>query len=110
MVSIKKYSEKWVKGEVVKLLKEAGAYYFYPVASGYMSRGVPDIVVCYKGKFIGIECKAGYNKPTVIQKRNLESIEAMGGIALVINETNLDLVAKTINSIKENDDDHRELG
>ncbi len=86
----KKVSEKWVKAQVVKMLKELDAYYFYPVASGYMSAGVPDIVVCYKSHFVGIECKAGKNKTTVIQDRNLVAIKKNGGIAVVVNENNLD--------------------
>ena len=30
-----KVTEKWVKNQVTKQLKELGAYYFFPVASGY---------------------------------------------------------------------------
>ena len=86
----KKVSEKWVKAQVVKMLKELEAYYFYPVASAYMRTGVPDIVGCYKSHFIGIECKAGSNKTTEIQDRNLVAIKKNGGIAMVVNETNLD--------------------
>lgn len=86
----KKVSEKWVKAQVVKMLKELDAYYFYPVASGYMSAGVPDLVVCYKSHFVGIECKAGKNKTTEIQDRNLIAIKKNGGIAVVVNENNLD--------------------
>ena len=91
-----KVSEKWVKAQVVKQLKAAGAYYFYPVANGYMQTGVPDIVACLNGVFIGIECKAGSNKPTVIQERNLAAITLAGGRALVINEHNLDSLDKVI--------------
>lgn len=86
----KKVSEKWVKAQVVKMLKELDAYYFYPVASGYMRTGVPDIVVCFKSHFLGIECKANGNKTTEIQDRNLIAIKKNGGYALVVNETNLD--------------------
>jgi penicillin-binding protein-related factor A (putative recombinase) len=53
---------------------------------------VPDIVGCYKGKFFAIECKAGTNKPTPLQELNLYQIEKNGGIALVINEENVDAV------------------
>ena len=81
--------EAKVKKSVVALLKGAGAYYFYPVTGGYGGSGVPDIVVCHRGKFIGIECKAGNNQPTALQKRNLERIVEAGGIALVINEQNI---------------------
>ena len=84
--------EAKVKAKVVAILKELRAYYFYPVTGGYGSSGVPDIVGCYHGKFFGIECKAGNNKPTPLQEKNLEAIKAMGGIAMVINETNIDHV------------------
>ena len=82
-----------VKQRVTALLKAAGAYYFYPVTGGYGNSGVPDIVVCHNGRFIGIECKAGKNKPTKLQEKNLRDIAAAGGIALVINETNIGDVA-----------------
>lgn len=86
----KKVTEKWVKAQVVKMLKELDAYYFYPVASGYMRTGVPDIVACYRGRFLGIECKANGNKTTEIQDRNLVAIKKNDGIAVVIDENNLD--------------------
>ena len=81
--------EKWVKQQVVKMLKDRGAYYFYPVASGYMSIGVPDIVACYKVAFIGIECKAGDNKPSLLQEKNLQHIQDNQVIAMVVNEDTL---------------------
>jgi Holliday junction resolvase len=84
--------EKRVKDKVVKLLKEMGCYYFYPVTGGFGTSGVPDIVVCYAGKFVGIECKAGKNKPTPLQLKNLHEIAESGGIAMVINETNIERV------------------
>ena len=55
--------------------------------------GVPDIVCCYKAHFIAIECKAGKNKPTPLQEREIELIKATGGIAMVVNETNVSEVA-----------------
>ena len=84
--------EAKVKKQVVQQLKLLDAYYFYPVTGGYGRSGVPDIVGCYKGKFFAIECKAGTNKPTPLQALNLEQIMLTGGIALVINEENIDSV------------------
>lgn len=78
-----------VKKKVVAQLKELGAYFFYPVTGGYGGSGVPDIVGCYKGKFFAIECKAGKNKPTALQQKNIDSIIAQGGAALVVNEENM---------------------
>ena len=78
-----------VKVAVVKLLHRYNAYYFFPATHGYGRSGVPDIVCCVKGKFVAIECKAGKNKPTELQEREIAAIKEAGGIALVINETNL---------------------
>jgi len=81
--------EAKVKKVVVRQLKLLGAYYFYPVTGGYGMSGVPDIVGCFQGKFFGIECKAGSNKPTALQLKNLVDIELAGGIAVVVNEKNM---------------------
>lgn len=78
-----------VKRIVVAQLKELGAYYFYPVTGGYGTSGVPDIVGCYRGRFFGIECKAGKNIPTALQEKNLRQIANTGGIAVVVNEDNM---------------------
>lgn len=93
--------EAKVKKKVVALLKDAGAYYFYPVTGGYGKSGVPDIVACVNGMFVGIECKAGKNKPTPLQEKNLREIVEASGAALVINETNIDLAATIIKDIKD---------
>lgn len=93
--------EKAVKRRVVEILKEYGAYYFYPFSMGYASTGVPDIVGCYQGVFFGIECKAGKNPTSALQRRNLEQITEAGGIALVINEGNILEVAKTLARIRD---------
>jgi hypothetical protein len=91
--------EAKVKRKVVDTLKRFNVYYFYPVTRGYGASGVPDIVACVAGQFVGIECKAGNNKPTALQKRNLEQIETAGGRTLVINEDNTDAVGDLIKTI-----------
>lgn len=88
--------ESAVKKRVVAKLKAAGMYFFYPVTGGYGSSGVPDIVGCLNGRFVGIECKAGKNKPTALQELNLTQIDAAGGVALVINEETADIVVDLI--------------
>jgi Holliday junction resolvase len=86
--------EAKVKKKVKEILKSMGAYYAMPVATGFASSGVPDFVVCCKGKFYGIECKANGNKPTALQESNLSQIREAGGVALVIDESN-------VNNLKE---------
>jgi Holliday junction resolvase len=82
--------ERKVKSKVVATLKRMGCYYCMPVTGGFGNSGVPDILVCYKGRFIGIECKAGKGRLTALQEHNLNAIELSGGVALVINENNVE--------------------
>jgi len=79
-----------VKNAVKKLLKENNAYFCMPVSGGFGASGVPDIIACYRGFFVGIECKAGNNTPTALQKKNLQDIVNAGGGVAVINEDNLE--------------------
>lgn len=87
-----KTPEGKVKDRVVAALKDAGAYYFFPATHGFGRSGVPDVVACINGNFLGIECKAGTNKPTALQVRELERIRLAGGVAVVVNETNVDML------------------
>lgn len=88
--------EKKVKDKVVKILKENGVYYFFPATYGLGRSGVPDIICCVDGRFLAIECKAGDNKPTPLQQRELKAIADAGGSALVINEDNLSSVVDIV--------------
>ena len=45
-----------------------------------------------------MECKAGKNKPTPLQQKNLDDIAAAGGLALVINEENMNEVSDLLTS------------
>lgn len=81
------------------MLKKRHVYYFFPVAGAYSSIGVPDIVACVRGKFVGIECKAGDNRPTELQLRNLKAIRDNNGIALVVNENNLDVLEQRLETL-----------
>lgn len=85
-----------VKKQIKKLLDDAGAYYAMPIGTGYGNSGVPDFLICHKGRFIAVEAKAGTNKPTALQEMHLQRIRARGGIALVINETNMDELRKEL--------------
>ncbi len=81
-----------VKKKVRELLNKLGAYYVMPVTSGYGNSGAPDFLVCLRGRFVGIECKANGGKPTPLQLKNFDAIEDAGGAWLLIDELNVDLL------------------
>ena len=96
--------EKKVKDKVKRMLAEHKAYYFMPATHGYGSSGVPDIIACLDGMFLGIECKANGGKPTRLQLSHLSEIEYNGGISFVIDESNVNnlkqLITEKINERK----------
>lgn len=93
--------EKKVKNKVVEVLKAHGVYYFFPATYGMGRSGVPDIICCYKGTFIAIECKAGAGKTTALQDRELELIKKAGGVQMVVNEENVGEVAVLLNVLRK---------
>lgn len=91
--------EKKVKDKVVRILKDEGVYYFFPATHGFGRSGVPDIICCANGRFLAIECKAGTNKLTALQAREIETIRTAGGMAIVANEDNWDMVRPLVQGI-----------
>ena len=88
--------EAKVKASVVKLLKKYEVYYFFPATHGFGRSGVPDIICCLEGNFLAIECKAGNNKPTALQEREMQRIRNAKGDAFLINEDNIDLLEQIL--------------
>ena len=91
--------EAKVKDRVKKILKTQGAYYTMPVASGFGNAGVPDILACLRGRFIGIECKANGGRPTALQLSNLKQIREAGGVAIIVDETNISTFVEILDKI-----------
>ena len=82
--------EAKVKDEVKRLLRKHGAYWYMVVPGGFGVRGVPDFIVCHRGRFLGLETKkAGVIKPSPFQEQQLAVIAAAGGATMVINARNL---------------------
>jgi len=93
--------EKKVKKKVRAILDGLGAYYVMPVTGGYGSQGAPDFLVCLKGRFVGIETKAGKGKTTALQDLNLQKIHDAGGVALVVYEKDIESLERVLKLIKK---------
>jgi hypothetical protein len=88
--------EAKVKAKVKRILAELGAYYAMPVTGGYGNSGVPDFLVCLRGRFYAIECKANGGKTTALQEKHLADIRDAGGVSLVVHETNVETLRKEL--------------
>lgn len=66
-----------IETRVKKFLSEIGAYFVKIHGSNFQEPGIPDIISCYKGYFIGIETKAPgkLNNQSEQQKIHQENIE-----------------------------------
>lgn len=88
--------ERKVKQRITKLLDRCQIYYTYTITGGYARNGVPDLLACINGRFVGIEVKAGKNKPTALQEKHMADIRKAGGVAWVVNENNYEEFEKWV--------------
>ena len=75
--------ERDVVAAIKKYLASLGSDVFFWKEHGgpYGTSGVPDIICCYKGRFLGLEVKLPTGALTELQKRAIEKINLAGGIA-----------------------------
>ena len=74
--------ERDVVAAIRKYLTSLGGDIFFWKEHGgpYGTSGIPDIICCYKGRFLGLEAKLPGGKLTALQRRALDRINAAGGI------------------------------
>jgi len=81
-------------------LKSVPNLFFWKEHGGmYGTAGIPDIIVCYKGRFIAFEAKVGRNKPTVLQEQTIKQIIRSGGYAVVV--TSVEAVREIITAFEK---------
>ena len=75
--------EAAIQKAILNLLKTNGCYAVKVIQAS--KAGVPDIIACYKGRFIAIEVKTPKTKNNVseLQRYNIELIDKAGGKAIV---------------------------
>ena len=80
----KNIKEKSITNAILKYLKGLDNCFYWKEHGGmYGTSGIPDIICCYKGRFIGIEVKRFEGKMSRLQEVTLKKIEAADGIAIV---------------------------
>ena len=71
--------------KILKYLKSVEGCFFWKEHGGmYGTAGIPDIICCYRGRFIGFEVKTDVGEPTKLQLSAIRKIKAAGGNALVV--------------------------
>lgn len=78
-------AEKSFENKIKAELHSRDAWRVKFFANAYTPSGIPDILACYNGRFLGIEVKSGSSYGlTELQKHNLKCIRYAGGIGICV--------------------------
>lgn len=81
-----------VKDAIKKWLRTLPHCWFFSPAGTVYSAGIPDLIVCYKGVFVGIEVKAPgklTSGVTALQREQIRLINMAMGYAVAVDSLEL---------------------
>lgn len=81
-MAIKK--ETPLQERIQKYIRQKGGYVIKTHGDMISEPGIPDLICCYKGIFIGLEVKIGKNVPSQHQYIHCRNIVKSGGIAVIV--------------------------
>lgn len=76
--------EKAFENEVKAFLMDNGAWFVKTWSNGVQRGGIPDILACVNGYFVGVELKADGGQASELQLWNIRWIRKAGGFAMVL--------------------------
>lgn len=76
--------EKQFESRIKQYLKDNGCWFVKFFANSFTKVGIPDILACVNGRFVGIEVKASNGRPSELQIWNKEQIRKCGGISIIV--------------------------
>lgn len=83
-------SEKNFEDRIKAFLKDQGCWFVKywagnsSTGKNFTKEGIPDILCCCQGRFIGIEVKAPNGRPKPLQLWNLKQIDNSGGCGVLL--------------------------
>lgn len=96
-------AEKQFENKIKIWLKEHGCYFVKFFANRMTKTGVPDILACVNGHFVGIEVKAQNGKPSELQLYNVKKIRESGGLAFVVYPSGWDELKEILTGLRRDD-------
>lgn len=78
--------ESTLRSSIVKKLDSYGGFWYVTHIDQYGTGGIPDIIGCYKGRFIAFEVKLPGKEHTLTERqaRRIAQINAAGGKAAMV--------------------------
>lgn len=79
--------EKTLENKIKEHLKKNGHFHFKFFANAMTKTGVPDIIACINGRFVGIEVKNPNGKGVIslLQQLTCNEINKQGGKAIIVD-------------------------
>lgn len=97
-------AEKNFENRIKKYLEKNGCWFIKFFANAYTSSGVPDLLVCCNGRFVGIEVKQENGKSSLLQKVHLLKIKQAGGIGILAYPSGYEDLKKLIDNLLKDKD------
>lgn len=76
--------EKAFETKIKDYLSSFNCWFCKFFANSYTKSGVPDVLACVNGKFVGIEVKAEKGRPSQLQIYNRDKIRESGGLSIIL--------------------------
>ena len=77
--------EKDITAAITRYLKTVPHCFFWKEHGGqYGTAGLPDIICCYRGRFVAFEVKAPSGRPSKLQEITIAKIKAAKGEACIV--------------------------
>lgn len=92
--------EKIFENKIKKYIEDQGGWQVKFFANRMTKEGIPDILACIDGYFLGLEIKAQNGKPSDLQKYHCNKIRKAGGFAFIIYPSGFDDLKKFIDGLK----------
>lgn len=93
-------AEKTFENKIKKFLESQGAWHVKFFANSFTKSGIPDILACVNGYFVGIEVKAQNGKPSELQLYNVRKIREAGGFAWIVYPSGYEKLKSYLKSLK----------
>ena len=96
--------EKSFEKQVKRFLADSDCWVLKTWSNGIQREGVPDLLVCCNGYFLGIELKAESGVPSPLQLWNINEIRKAGGMAFVLYPDKFHVLKDLINDLNNDED------
>lgn len=94
-------AEKAFETEIKRFLDNHKIWYVKYFANRNTKAGIPDILACVNGYFVGIEVKAQQGSPSALQMYNVRKIRESGGFAVVVYPSGFEKLKDFILDLKD---------